>query len=200
VNGSSVRAVVNGQNLGTFNVSGTVVAYGQAGNDRIEVTGSNFPRTVQFFGGAGNDTLDARSAGPGAVLVGGEDNDTLLGGSGRDLLFGGLGVDLLRGGSNEDLLIGGITDHDTDRTALTALAAEWRRTDADLATRIAHLNGSQTGGLNGNYWLNAATVHDDGAVDELFGEGGFDWFIYVGTGASADHLNDWQSGDAALVL
>ena len=60
--------------------------------------------------------------------------------------------------------------------------------------------GSQGGGLNGTYRLNATTVHDDAAIDELFGEAGFDWFIYTGSGAFADHLNDWQSGDAALVL
>ncbi len=200
VSGGSVRAVVNGQNLGTFAVSGTVVAYGQAGNDRIEVTGSNFPRTVQFFGDAGNDTLDARQAGPGAILVGGAGDDVLLGGAGRDLLFGGLGADTLRGGGNDDILIGGVTDHDADRTALAALAAEWRRTDADLATRISHLNGSQGGGLNGASWLNALTVHDDGATDELFGEAGLDWFIYLGSGANADHVNDQQGGDAVLVL
>src|SRR5262249_32455602 len=44
INGSTVRATVNGQNLGGFSVSGSVVVYGQAGNDLIQVTGSNFPR------------------------------------------------------------------------------------------------------------------------------------------------------------
>src|SRR5262249_22692004 len=53
-NGATVKVVVNGQNLGNFAVNGTVVAYGQAGNDLIQVTGSNFPRPVQFFGDAGN--------------------------------------------------------------------------------------------------------------------------------------------------
>ncbi|HKB41386.1 MAG TPA: hypothetical protein VKD72_33480, partial [Gemmataceae bacterium] len=162
--------------------------------------GSNFPRPIQFFGDAGNDTLDARLAVPGAVLVGGAGNDTLLGGAGRDILLGGLGADSLRGGGNDDILIGGVTDHDADRTALMALAAEWWRTDANLATRIGHLDGSQGGGLNGNYGLNAQTVHDDAAIDELFGEAGFDWFIYLGSGAFADHLNDGQSGDAFLIL
>jgi hypothetical protein len=197
---TSVKVVVNGQNLGSFTTSGTVLAYGQAGNDIIEVTGSNFPRPVQFFGDAGNDSLDGRQAVQGAVLVGGVGDDSLLGGAARDILIGGLGVDTLRGGNGDDILIGGTTDHDANAAALTSLAAEWRRTDADLATRIGHLNGSQGGGLNGAYQLNATTVHDDGAIDELFGEGGSDWFIYRNSGAFADHLNDWQSGDAALLI
>jgi hypothetical protein len=67
--------------------------------------------------------------------------------------------------------------HRPERLALAALAAEWRRTDADLATRIGHLDGSQGGGLNAGYRLNATTVHDDGAIDELFGEAWFDWFL-----------------------
>src|SRR5262249_33230235 len=69
--GTTVKVVVNGQNLGSFNASGNVLAYGQAGNDIIEVTGSNFPRPVQFFGDAGNDTLDAHLVPSGAILVGG---------------------------------------------------------------------------------------------------------------------------------
>src|SRR5262249_61406382 len=110
------------------------------------------------------------------------------------------GVDALHGGTGDDILIGSTTHHDANVTALNALAAEWRRTDADLATRIGHLNGSQSGGLNGGYLLNTTTVHDDGAIDELFGEGGSDWVIYRNSGALAHHLNDWQSGDAALLI
>src|SRR5262249_21381926 len=74
--GTTVKVVVNGQNLGSFNASGNVLAYGQAGNDIIEVTGSNFPRPVQFFGDAGNDTLDGRQAVQGAILVGGAGDDS----------------------------------------------------------------------------------------------------------------------------
>lgn len=198
--GNTIKVVVNGQNLGSFAATGTVLAYGQDGNDLIQVTGGSFPRTVQFYGDAGNDTLDARNGIPGAVLVGGVGNDSLLGGAGRDLLLGGLGVDTLKGGGNEDILIGGTTDHDANLAALSALVSEWRRTDITLSARIAHLDGSQSGGLNGNFFLNASTIDDDGSIDELFGEAGNDWFIYVGSGPSADHLNDWQSGDVALVL
>src|SRR5262249_33558735 len=119
--GGKVKVVVNGQNFGNFTVSGTVVVYGQAGDDPIQVLtsgGNSIQRPVQLFGDDGNDTLDARAAPQGAILVGGAGNDLLYGGSGRDLLFGGLGADTLRGGGGEDILLGGVTAHEANRTAL----------------------------------------------------------------------------------
>jgi hypothetical protein len=76
---------------------------------------------------------------------------------------------------------------------------QWQRTDVNHATRINHLTGSQGGGLSGNYWLNAVTVHDDGVADELFSEARADWFLYVLSGASRRPERS-GTGDAFLVL
>ena len=84
-------------------------------------------------------------------------------------------------------------------TALNAILAEWARTDLAYANRISHLNGSVGGGLNGANVLTAATVHDDAAIDQLFGENGQDWFLYRATGI-ADVLNDKKSNETATAI
>jgi hypothetical protein len=197
-----VDVVINGQDQGTFVPTGQVVVYGQTGNDVIQLLGlptadgGSVPFTLPavLFGGDGNDTLDASAATGSVVLVGGAGDDTLLGGGGRDLLFGGAGTDVLRGGAGDDLLVGGPTAYDADLAALALLRAEWTRTDADYLTRISHLNGSAAGGLNGSAVLNGQTVHDDGCVDDLWGEAGQDWFICNG-GTNPDHANDLEAGE-----
>jgi Ca2+-binding RTX toxin-like protein len=205
VDTGAVRVVVNAQDLGAFALgSGSVTVYGQAGNDHITLLasddGSAFPYAATLLGGDGNDVLDASASAAQAVLVGGAGDDVLLGGSGRDLLLGGAGADTLHGGGGDDLLIGGTTVHDGNLAALAALAAEWGRTDADYVTRIAHLNGTQAGGLNGPYLLNTQTVADDGAADDLYGELGQDWFFVAVGGANPDRLNDLEAGEIYTTL
>src|SRR5207245_7905358 len=92
-------------------------------------------------------------------------------------LVGGLGADVLHSDGGDDILIGGTTDYDSNLAALDAVMKEWGRTDADYSTRIKHLSGTLSGGLNGAYFLTASTVHDDAAIDTLYGDGGMDWFF-----------------------
>jgi hypothetical protein len=146
-------------------------------------------RIENITGGNGDDVLvgdafdNVISGGNGDdVLLGMAGNDTLNGNIGRDLLFGGSGADLIRGSNGEDILIGGLTNYAqeasgiVDRTAIDAIMLEWRRTDSTYAQRIARLNGTVQGGLNGSYVLNAATLIDDEDVDDLWGDAGLDWF------------------------
>lgn len=142
-----------------------------------------------LYGGDGNDRL--KGGGGNNVLVGGGGNDTLIGGKGRDLLIGGGGSDQLVAGPGDDILIGGGTAWDGSDAALCAIMDEWTRTDADYATRIAHLRGTLAGGLNGTYLLNSTTVLDDGSPDTLTGGAGVDWF-WVGV---ADALNGKRPGE-----
>jgi Ca2+-binding RTX toxin-like protein len=200
---NAVQVSINGANQGTFTAPGQIVVFAQAGDDTVsfattKVQGTTYSvaQALALFGGAGNDTLDARNATGPAVIVGGDGNDTLYAGPGRSILIGGLGADTLRGGGADDILIGGITDYDDDLATLAALRAEWGRTDATYAVRQAHLLGP-TGGLNGTAFLNAAHIHDDGgAVDNLYGNGGQDWFFAPPT----DKVNDRQSGETVTVL
>jgi ribosomal protein L35AE/L33A/urease beta subunit len=202
----AVQVTWNGVDLGAFNPTGKVLVYGGDGNDTIQLAALPgdpeavpFTRTAMLFGGEGNDTLDASGATGSVVLVGGAGNDTLKGGAGGNLLFGGAGADVLRGGSGDDLLVGGATAHDNNVVALDALLAEWSRTDADYETRIAHLNGTQAGGLNASAVLDGATVPDDGVADDVWGAEGQDWFVLAG-GTNADGANDPEAGEIVTRL
>jgi hypothetical protein len=188
---------MNGTNMGIFQPTGQILIYAQAGDDTVQlqsvkIHGKTTYITVPavLFGGDGNDTLDASGSSANNVLLGEAGNDSLQGGSGRDLLIGGLGADILHGGDGDDILIGGTSDSDGNLTALNALMAEWGRTDLGYLDRLNHLTGSVSGGQNGSYFLNAATVHDDAAVDQLFGEKGQDWFFARTSGSLQDVLNE----------
>jgi hypothetical protein len=160
-----------------------LVVFGGPGNDALVVDpGVKLPALL--FAGDGNDYLQA-GGGP-SVLVGGGGTDVLVGGRGRDILIGGAGSDLLIAGNGGDILIGGTTDYDHNAAALSALLAEWGRTDEGYAARVSHLlgpsAGGSDGGANGAFYLNPDTVHDDGAGNVLAGGQGRDWFFASAAG------------------
>jgi Ca2+-binding RTX toxin-like protein len=204
---TSVTVSINGANQGTFNGPGKILILAQAGDDHVLLDLLKVKKTTTYItapttieGGAGNDTLDAVDSKGNNLLLGGEGADTLYGGAGRDLLIGGLGADLLRAGGNDDILIGGTTDFDTDAAALARVLAEWGRTNLGYAGRVDHLTGATSGGLNGGNLLTAATVHDDAAVDQLYGEGSQDWFLYQASGGSRDVLRDRKNNERATAV
>ncbi len=193
-----LAVTVNGAAQGSYHPTGQIVVYAQAGDDHVQLQTAKIGKTTVWvkvpailFGGDGNDNLDASGSTANNILVGGAGNDTLHAGSGRDILIGGGGADVLYAGGGGDILIGGTTDWDDNLTALTALRAEWGRTDLSYQARINHLDGAVAGGLNGSYLLDAQTVHDDGAVDQLFGGGGMDWFF----AGPSDVLSNVKRGD-----
>ncbi len=206
--GNAIALSVSGYSFGSFAAPGGaafahLLVYGSGGDDTIRLTGG-LAVPALLFGGDGNDTLYALDAGGSTannVLVGGAGNDSITGGSGRDLLIGGLGADALGGAGGDDILIGGTTNYDANVQALLAIMKEWGRTDADYSTRVKHLQGSLGGGLNGSYFLTAATVHDDSnAVDNLYGNAGLDWFFAGGRGKKLDKVNDRGSEEATTTL
>jgi len=200
VSTTAVSLSYNGTAAGTFTVptGGSVIVYGGDGTDRIEArstgNGSNtvqFPRAVAFHGGAGNDTLIMSStATVSAVLVGGVGNDTLTGGGGADVLVGGLGADSLTGGNGNDLVIGNKVAYEDDLSAMKLVRSEWGRTDIAIQQRMDHLTGVLAGGLNGTNFLNASTIQEDSALDDLWGSAGTDWFFAAPSGTWADRRRD----------
>jgi hypothetical protein len=182
VSGGGINVGMNFVNYGNFFPTGHVVVYGQAGNDIIKTAPMSINGVLTyvtvpaiFFGGDGNDTLNAMGSIANNVLVGGAGADLLYGGQGRDVLIGGSGASTLHAGSGGDILIGGTTSFDNNAAALAAVLAEWSRTDADYATRIAHLTTG--GGLNGSVLLNSTTVQNNGLADSLYGGAGLDWYF-----------------------
>ena len=203
----ALTVTINGVNQGTFRAD--------RANPRL-CPGGGRHRPARQQQGEGHDLLRHRAGGSGRRgrqrharharqhgrqrAPGRRRRDSLLAGAGNDLLVGGLGADVLRGGDGDDILVGGTTDFDANPTALSALMAEWGRTDLTYQARIDHLSGTTTGGRNGAYLLNALTVHTEEAVDQLYGENGIDWFFYDPTSPGADVLKDRKSNEQVKQL
>lgn len=192
----SISAIVDGGkgNDSIWGGNGADVLRGGDGNDVIYARGGS----DIVYGGKGNDTIigDAKShlmfgeddndkiTGHG-VLVGGAGSDTLVATGSRNVLIGGVDADQLTAALGGDLLIGGTTNFDANITALKAILAEWSAALA-VNTRIAHLTGSLSGGLNGSFYLvsdavRPGTVHDDLAIDTFTNTFAEDWlFVFPG--------------------
>jgi PKD repeat protein len=168
-----IEVSINGTSEGVFRPTGHIIAYGQSGDDDIEVAGS-IRLEAWLYGDAGNDRL---KTGAGAsLLLGGDGDDELLGGLGRGILIGGRGEDRLRGGRGEDILIGGSTVYDALVQPLCAITDIWNSTLEPYEVRIGRLR----------LLLNPYSVIDDGEADLLTGTSGLDWF-FAGVG---DFLTD----------
>jgi Ca2+-binding RTX toxin-like protein len=161
----------------------------------FSATGAGSVRNIRDVeGGSGDDLLIGDAAanqltgnGGNDFLLGAGGIDTLLGNAGRDILVGGSGADRLEGGGDDDILIGGLlsflneSNGVVDLPALTAIRAEWTRTDLVgtppqvYQQRVNHLTFG--GGLNGVYVLNGTTVSDDGESDTLLGGNGLNWLL-----------------------
>jgi Ca2+-binding RTX toxin-like protein len=181
---------INGVSYGPYRPTERIVAFGQDGNDDMVLVSSRIDGRDVFLtapaildAGAGNDKISAAGSRATNVLLGREGHDQLWGGDGFDLLIGGADQDQLYAAGAGDLLLGGSTVHDDNLAALAALAAEWGRADVPLEARKQHLLGAP-GGLNGNYFLDAASLLDDRVVDHLFADPDIDWLL----AAPADHV------------
>ncbi len=172
--------------------------YGDAGHDRIDVSGFGF--FTSLFGNGGNDTLlgsDSGSylfGGAGAdSLVGGSGNDRLLGqGGSGDTLRGGLGNDTLDGGTGTDILIeSGDVNITLTNSSLSGLG-----TDSVLGIELfSFTGGAGNNNLNAGAFMGAVTLLGSGGDDTLFGGAGHD---RLAGGLGHDSLLG-QDGDDTLV-
>lgn len=191
--GKYVSVELNGVARGRFLKSGIsrLVVYGFEGNDTVAIAKAIGLRS-QLVGGSGDDVL--RGGGGPDLLSGGEGNDSLYGGLGNDVLLGGLGADLLRGGdastkgADSDLLISGTTTYDALDAALRAIALEWA-SGRTYSERVGRLST----GADGLPRLDAGSVTNDSATDQLFGGAGLDWYFGLASEAvdrtSQERLN-----------
>jgi len=184
-----VLPYLNNISLGVQTGVQRVIVYAGDGDDSVT---SAVLLPCWFFGQAGNDKLTGGAGDD--LLIGGSGNDTAVGGAGRDVLVGGIGTDKLEGAGDDDIFIAGYTDYDwrtapapheqINLAAWAGITKEWLRTDKNAATRVAETTGASTGGYNAPYYLNVATVHDDGVADTLAAAGGIDlgFFNFAGGG------------------
>jgi predicted extracellular nuclease len=166
----SVEVRVDGATVGTFATPGRVIVRAGDGDDTVEID-ARLETPLLADGEGGNDRI---SSGNGiGVLSGGDGNDWLSSGKGRDIVLGGRGVDTVDGGNGEDVVSGLRTGLDAPSPSVQAtrcaVAAEWGREDVTFATRVAALQSA------------FAPLADDGAVDQLFGRSGLDWFLATAT-------------------
>ena len=181
------KVTINGSNKGTFSFTGSIVVFGQDGNDKITV-GSGITRTVYGFGGFGDDTI---AGGGGAdVLEGEAGNDSLAGGAGRDILIGGDGTDKLDGGADDDIVMPGDFVSNYSFGNLSSLNSEWIRTDATYAQRVDHI---ENGGGKNTIKLNKSTCFSSIALrDTVTGGTGSDLFLVAVNG---DMITDAMAGE-----
>ncbi len=157
--------------------------------------------TASRVGGGVKSILDVVGSVGNDILVGNGTGNTLFGGTGRNLLIAGVGPGSLVGGPDDDILVGGSTNYDSNPAALTAIMAEWDRTDlgspgdpTGYQARVNHLLDG--GGLNGTSLLNTSTFHDNGDGNILAGADGLDLFF----GRVAFDENDWNPGIGELFV
>ena len=193
-----IEVKLNGSSLGVFQPTGRLYAYGQGGDDDIQVAGG-ISVSAWLFGDDGDDRL---KGGKGHdVLFGGAGDDLLVGQSGRDLLVGGLGADRIVGNADEDLLVAGTLLLSERSDAIDAIMAEWT-SSRDFSTRVANIQGKGEGPrLNGDYFLvaegNEANIIDDGAKDTLTGAAGLDWFFATLEEGVLDKITDLHDDEFA---
>jgi hypothetical protein len=184
----------------TWTITGpnTVSAFGFTFTNTPSITGGAANDTFQFLpggslsgkldGGGGNNTLDdsqvptnvmvdlaghvATGIGQGIFNV-----QNVTGGRADNLLIGDANANTLVGGLGDNLLIGDTTIWDNNLTALTAIFAEWTRTDQSFNKRISDLINNGGHGLNGSYTLTKKTVMPDNATDMLVAGAGRNWFF-----------------------
>ena len=200
--------ILNGVGRGSFEPTGRILAFGQAGNDNIQVAGS-ISLSAWLYGDAGDDRL--KGGGGHDALFGGLGNDLVVGQSGRDMLVGGRGTDRMVGNADDDILIAGYTAFDYDygtypggilrdshQAAVHKIMEEWTfvrdyypewTPEWDYQTRLKNLTDhtdSTADRRNGEYYLigpstqqpERQTVFDDGDRDVLTGSAGVDWFFF----------------------
>ena len=166
-----IEVWLNGSLLGIYVPTGSLLAFGQDGNDHLEVAGGILLPAL-LVGGDGNDRLKGGAGDD--VLLGESGEDLLVGGSGRDLLIGGQGADRLVGNADDDILIAGWFQTVDRRQFLNRIMEEWTGS-ALYQQRIEILN---------NILVPGYTVFDDPADEDVVtGSAGNDWFLF-------DLLND----------
>jgi len=95
---------MNYEDMGLFDVTGSLNLSGGAGNDRIYVW-PEVKRPCVIDGGDGNDQI---RGGQGAdVIHGGNGNDSIVGRAGSDTIFGDAGDDFIDAGGGRDIVVGG---------------------------------------------------------------------------------------------
>ncbi len=197
--------LIGGSNGGEGKQGNNVIIAGNGdntiyGNDVTGAEGATGGNNL-IVGGSGHDTIYGSFATihkkDGSPSTGGEGGQNLIiGGGGDDVIYASQAADGAEGGHGS-ILIGGTTT--LGQAALQAVLAEWTSSDT-LALKLARIQGTQSGGLNGGSYLQpGVTVVDDGSADHIFGDskGKPNWVI---SSALQDQVDRTKDGDTLTDL
>jgi hypothetical protein len=154
--------------IGSYTGPDHVTIYDNSDNDGVMMLGT--ANANHFTATSATGLLLAPNLSPATITVSGAsiDNDGVQGLE-RDLLTGDAAGSLQAGGDDE-ILIGDQTTYGLNIKSLLTIVREWTRTDADYATRIAHLRNG--GGRNGSTLLNLRKITDQSSdARNLLGTG-----------------------------
>ena len=177
-----------------------ITAYGNEGNDRIDLSGLTAPLAGTYaYGGTGNDLII------GSVVV-----DNIFGELGNDTIYGGYGADAINGGDNDDLIYGEMPVTPTLTPALASMGADtiyggfgndtiYGDSDGGEGKADTIFGDDGTSGVAGGNDI----IYGDGtkghhlAADTIDGEGGNDMIYGDASGAegSADSLYGGYGND-----
>ena len=177
-----------------------ITAYGNEGNDRIDLSGLTAPLAGTYaYGGTGNDFII------GSVVV-----DNIFGELGNDTIYGGYGADAINGGDNDDLIYGEMPVTPTLTPALASMGADtiyggfgndtiYGDSDGGEGKADTIFGDDGTSGVAGGNDI----IYGDGtkghhlAADTIDGEGGNDTIFGDASGAegSADSLYGGYGND-----
>jgi len=169
-NAGQVQVILNGASQGFFEPTSRLLAFGQEGNDNIQVAGA-IDLAAWLYGGMGNDRLHGGAGHD--LLFGGLGDDALLGGSGRDMMVGGKGADRIVGNAGDDIMIAGTLGYADRDGALRAIMDEWTS-----ARKYEARTKNLSEGVDGYFLRLGETVADDDDSDVLTGSSGLDWFFF----------------------
>lgn len=169
--GSSVVVTMNGENKGSFALSGItrLVVFGYGGNDKIDVHKS-LKVSAYVEGGDGDD--DIRGGYGDDILIGGDGADVIKGRKGNDVVVGGSGADQIWGGKGSDMVVSGSNYDDMSSETLADIASSWGGSGA-YASRVS--SATSAASLTSSAFTSSSA--DDGAVDRVKGQSGLDWFL-----------------------
>jgi hypothetical protein len=206
INPALTDLVVDGSSTGGVRIQVQKVHGGR--DIRVKIDGAHQAYQADFAtaaishlivnGGPGDNRIEVgNDVGLPALLLGSFGKDHIEGGGGRTIIIGGLGSDHLRAGSGDAILIAGTTVYDRNFPALDAILDEWARKDESHVQRVANLSDATVKGvapnglgLNEGDFLNASTVHNDGAGNVLVGGPRRDWFFAKLDGVGKDGVRD----------
>ena len=189
--GPGVNVMYRDYNHGRFVFDGSVMVFGQGGNDTITIHPS-LTLPALLFGQDGNDSLIGALGND--LLVGGRERlarwqrrpRPAVRGTGADRLYGD-SLDGLAANNDSDLLCSDYSVHEYDPLLLASLYHRWN-TASTIAERLHNLRYEDRPALDD------LTIFDDFAADSMTGGRGSDWFPFFG----ADAVLDKETGEEGL--